>query len=233
MSKEDFYIGHSNGAALPTRSALAETLKNGELARHVVDWAMVALCSLGLYFVTQSQLEHEIESSTLPQKKTVKESSTPQSFKMDLLTTQRSNEYEVWADLKDLIERKKPSSGYCHIQLMQLRQKRTPKASKGSPFNAPVPKPGYELACWAYSSKKAPANHSGTEILLDLQVMGAGGNTNADSGLTHTEEGSSEGQTLALKAHAVSPSTQQIRPEGWIETPTGILRFDAKEERWK
>ncbi|MDH4396013.1 MAG: hypothetical protein QE278_10065 [Limnobacter sp.] len=225
---------------LPIDSPLTAALKQSDLARNTADWVLVLLGVLGLYMLMQSQLDHEIESSILTPARIEKvKPQTQQTLKMEVFSTQRSNEYEIWADLKDLIERKRPAQGHCQIQPSR------PKSSKAklerrmnAPMNAPMnvlqPNPvstSFELACLVYSNKKLPSNHIGVALLPSLIFMGiseASFSTSSPDNLPSTP--------TKNEAQAMSPIISippVVKPEGWIETPNGILKFDAKEERWK
>lgn len=226
------YTSPGSGPRLPTQSPLAIALKNGEMARSALDWLMISLCVLGIYILVKSQLDHEINLSVLPQKKPIKESTASTSpAKIEMFSTTRSNEYEIWADLKDMIERKKPSKGHCQIQTNQIKPigiLRTARAKQAAPSVAVL---GYELSCWTLSNKKYPSPHIGADSLLELKLLG---NTQSDSFTNPMANLSTEIlDNKTKKAHDLSLENKPIKPEGWIETPSGILRFDAKDERWK
>lgn len=229
MSKESLHSGQNIITHLPTESALSKALKGSELTRGIIDWMLVAVCILGLYILMKSQLDHAIESSTLPHKKSEKELLTAETpMKMEAFSSQRKSESEIWTDLKDLLERKKPARGNCHIHTREPKTKNANANARGKPFPPTGENIGIELACWLYSGKKVPALHTGAEQLLTLQLIGMG-----TSDISTLIQNAVPNSPPKIQAQDMSSIEQQIKPEGWIETPSGILRFDAKEERWK
>lgn len=220
--------------SLPTQSSLADALKQGELARGVLDWLIISLCILGAYIAAKSQLDHEIDLSALPQKKVVKESPAQAvPNKSEVFVSLRNNEQEIWTDLKELIERKQPSKGHCQIHTSESKKKKVGSASgfkisglKTSDFKQTHTE--YELACWIEVNKKAPYPHKGTENLLDLNLLDKGASNDSPDLTDHKSA-----QAMQLKAHDTSLDQTTVQAEGWIQTPTGMLRFDAKEQRWR
>lgn len=229
VSDSHFDIKHGVELSLPTQSPLAATLKQSELARGVLDWLIISLCFLAIYVFAKSQLDHEIELSTLPPKKVVKEApSNAASSKLELFSSQRNHEQEIWADLKDFIQRKQPSNGHCQINTSESK-KRT--AAGVSRLKSPASKEiqiRYELACWLQVNKKVPYPHQGVENLLDLNIL-----SKFESNDTINSPNDSAAEPTQHKAQDLSPIQNSIQSEGWIETRSGTLHFDAKEQRWK
>jgi hypothetical protein len=214
---------------LPNDSVLAAAVRHSEHARGIVDWLLATVCILGIYMVMNSQLNHEIESSTLPPRKVEQEiKSTGQAVKMDIFSTRRTSEYEIWADLKDLLERKKPASGYCLIQASTSKFKKGDTVRRNKVQDLPNENVGLELACWTQTNKKAPSVHTGVGALLNLNLMGTGSSSHSNS-----EEEKASIIPLTIKAHEMSLDQKPIEAEGWFDTPLGRLRFDIKEQGWK
>ena len=233
MTENSISTTSNRATHLPAVPVLSTVLHRSDSARKWMDWLLIGICILSCYGLMKSQLDYGIESTALPTRKPEEKKNNPQPMKQGAFIAQKKTEPELWLELKNLLERKKPVQGNCQIGSNRGSNRESTRGSThGSNRDPHGNHTGYELACWIYSNKKSPSNHSGLELLDGFEVLGSSP-FSTDLPLKENKEAirttRPNFQAPVHEAHESSP----ITPEGWIQTPTGILRFDAKDERWK